>query len=142
MKSAPIIALAVSTAVVVASLFPPGLRAQDASLSPAGSTDAGQTDQKPPAKPPSPFAKGAILQIDRNSQLFLLDTPDGPREFLWTPNTYVYRGKEKLSMDKLHIGDHIKLAFRMNERGLAEVKRIKVDLDQPVQTNQQTTASQ
>jgi hypothetical protein len=142
MKSAPIIALAVSTAVVFGSLFSPGLRAQEAGPALPGPADAGQSNQKSPAKPPSPFAKGAILQIDRNSQLFLLDTPDGPREFLWTPKTYVFRGKEKLSMDKLRVGDHIKLAFRTNERGQAEVKRIKVDMDQPVQTNQQRTASQ
>jgi hypothetical protein len=141
MKSAPIIALAVSTLVASAPLLTPGLRAQEASPAPPASTDAGPGGQKPPAKV-SPFAKGAILQIDRNSQLFLLDTPDGPREFLWTIHTYVYRGKEKLSMDKLRVGDHIKLAYHTNERGLAEVKRIKVDVDPTVQTNQPATASQ
>jgi Cu/Ag efflux protein CusF len=141
MKSAPLIALAASTVMVFASLVSPGLRAQETNPAPGASADAGDGAPDRPARPPSPFAKGTILQIDHNSQLFLLDTADGPREFLWTARTYVYRGKEKLSMDKLRVGDRIKLAFRVNERGLAEVKRIKVDLGQAAQTNQQTTAS-
>jgi len=139
MKFASRIALAVSAVAVFVSLFPPASRAQDAGpVPPPAATDPGQ---KPPARF-SPFAKGTILEIDRNSSLFLLDTADGQRQFFWTPNTYVYRGKEKLSMDKLRVGDRIKLAFRVNDRGLPEVKRIKVDLTPPAQTNQQTTASQ
>jgi hypothetical protein len=41
-------------------------------------------------------------------------------------------------MEKLHVGDHIKLSFTTNDHGKPEVKRIKVDPISPeTQTNQQ-----
>jgi Cu/Ag efflux protein CusF len=138
MKPAPTIALLASVTLALAVGSARSLHAQQATPSASALSDAGGDDQTP-VKRPSPFAKGTILEMDPRSQSFALETPDGVRTFVWTVHTYVYRGKEKLSMEKLQVGDHIKLSFSTNEHGKAEVKRIKVDLINPeTQTNQQT----
>lgn len=141
MKPAPTIASIATTALALALALtvgsPRSLLAQQATPPVSTFSDAAG-DEQTPAKRPSPFAKGTILQIDPHSQSFALQTPDGLRTFVWTTHTYVYRGKEKISMEKLHTGDHIKLSFSTSEYGRAEVKRIKVDVVNPeTQTNQQ-----
>ena len=136
----PPLTIALVVMIVLAMGSPWSLCAQQLTPSASAGADTGGDDQAP-LKRLSPFAKGTILQIDPRSQSFALDTPDGPRSFVWTIHTYVYRGKEKLSMEKLQVGDHIKLSFSKNELGQSEVKRIKVDVADPQsQTNQQPAA--
>jgi hypothetical protein len=87
--------------------------------------------QQPQLPPPSeryPFATGTIEQLDLAGQRLGVRTPVGPRVFGVTPRTYIFRGKEKISLDKLKIGESIKLSYRTNEQGQALVTRIKVVL--------------
>ena len=51
----------------------------------------------------------------------------GLRSFDVTPRTHIFRGKEKIALDKLRIGEVIRLSYRANELGQALVTRAKVD---------------
>jgi Cu/Ag efflux protein CusF len=78
-----------------------------------------------------PFAKGVIEKLDLTSQRITLTTEGGSRVFDLTPATYIFRGKDKLSPDKLKPGDSIKLNYYTNDLGRALIRRIKVDLSGP-----------
>ena len=78
-----------------------------------------------------PFAKGIIEKLDLAAQRITLTTKQGPRAFDLAPRTYIFRGKEKLTPDKLKPGDSIKLNYYTNDLGRALIRRIKVDLPEP-----------
>lgn len=78
-----------------------------------------------------PFAKGTIEKLDATAKTVTLATPSGTRTFALTERTYVYRGKEKLGLDKLKIGDAIKINYYTNETGQAFIRRLKVDQPEP-----------
>ncbi|GEM_PF-4126903 len=70
----------------------------------------------------APFVRGAIVRLDPKSGELLLKTPKGERTYWLTPRTYIFRGEEKLTADKLKPGDYLKLRVTSNL-----VVRIKVD---------------
>jgi hypothetical protein len=70
----------------------------------------------------APFVRGAVVRLDPKSGELLLKTPKGERTYWLTPRTYIFRGEEKLSADKLKPGDYLKLRVTSNT-----VVRIKVD---------------
>jgi hypothetical protein len=78
-----------------------------------------------------PFAAGKIERLDAGLRQLIIHTPTGSQTFAVTERTYVYRGKEKLSFEKLRIGDAIKLNYYTNETGHAFIRRIKVDQPPP-----------
>ncbi len=80
-----------------------------------------------------PFAKGTLEKIDPVGRQVVLKTYLGSRKFDVPLNVYIFRGKEKITLDKLKTGEAIKLSYRTNETGQALIKRIKVDL--PDSTN-------
>jgi Cu/Ag efflux protein CusF len=80
-----------------------------------------------------PFAKGIIAKLDLPAGRITLKTEHGPRAFDFTPRTYIFRGKEKLTPDKLKLGDSIKLNYYTNDLGHALLRRIKVDLPESPQ---------
>lgn len=80
-------------------------------------------DEKPEPRPP--FAKGPIEKIDLANKHLTLKTHDGSETFAWTERTYVFRGKEKISPDKLKQGEIIAVRFYTDEQGRLIAQRIK-----------------
>jgi Cu/Ag efflux protein CusF len=82
-----------------------------------------------PKKPADtyPFAKGIISNLDLPAKRIVLKAERGSRAFDLTPRTYIFRGREKLTPDKLKIGDSIKLSYYTNDLAQTLVRRIKVD---------------
>jgi Cu/Ag efflux protein CusF len=81
---------------------------------------------------PSPDrAKGVLVKLEVNARRITLKTDDGLRTFQLTPRTYIFRGKEKLSADKLLLGEEIKLTYYTNDLGQTIVRRIKVAPTEP-----------
>jgi Cu/Ag efflux protein CusF len=78
-----------------------------------------------------PFAKGTIEKLDPTGQQIILKTTLGTRTFAVNARTYMFRGKEKLTFEKLKIGYPIKLNYSTNETGQAVVRRLKVDVAEP-----------
>lgn len=89
-----------------------------------------QTNLPPPSER-YPFAKGTLDQLDLGSRRMSLNTPSGRRSFEVTARTYIFRGKEKITLDKLKIGENLRLSYYTNELGQTLVKRIKVDSTGP-----------
>lgn len=79
------------------------------------------------AQPVPPFARGSILQINAKSGELLLKTPAGEQTYFLTPKTYIFRGEEKLTADKLKPGDYLKLRVTATASNHLTVVRIKVD---------------
>ena len=78
-----------------------------------------------------PFAAGTIQKLDANAKSVTILTPKGPQTLTLTERTYLYRGKEKLTPDKLKIGDLIKINYYTNETGKAFIRRLKVNVPPP-----------
>ena len=77
--------------------------------------------------PANPFAAGTLVNLNSKSGELHLKTPDGDRAYFLTPTTYIFRGEEKLTADKLKPGDLLKLRITTNPTGKVSVVRIKVD---------------
>jgi Cu/Ag efflux protein CusF len=86
-------------------------------------TTARAEDAKP--EPRAPFTKGPIEKIDLAHKLLTLKTRDRLETFTWTERTYVFRGKEKISVDKLKQGEIVALRFYTDEQGQLVAQRIK-----------------
>jgi hypothetical protein len=72
-----------------------------------------------------PFAKGVLQANDLLRRLLKLKTEDGVRTFAYTEHTYIFRGKEKITPDKLVVGETIALKFYTDKEGRVLVYRIK-----------------
>jgi Cu/Ag efflux protein CusF len=97
-------------------------------------TSAGRGEEEKP-EPRPPLAKGPIEKIDLVHQLLTLKTRGGLETFTWTESTYIFRGKEKISADKLKPGEIIALRYYTGDQGQRLVQRIKAS------TNDQATAT-
>ena len=78
-----------------------------------------------------PFAAGTIQKLDANARLVTILTPKGSQTLALTDRTYLYRGKDKLTPDKLKVGDSIKINYYTNDTGQAFIRRLKVDQASP-----------
>ncbi|HUJ72952.1 MAG TPA: hypothetical protein VLZ30_11965 [Verrucomicrobiae bacterium] len=87
-----------------------------------------------------PIAKGVLKEIDLLRHQLKLTTEDGVRTFTYTERTYIFRDKEKITVDKLNRGEVIALRFDTDKDGNAIVNRIKVQ-SAPVSTNQPPTSA-
>ena len=72
-----------------------------------------------------PFVKGTLKGIDFLRHELRLKTADGVRTFTYTPRTYIFRDKDKVTVDKLKIGEIIALSFNTDNDGVSTVVRIK-----------------
>jgi len=88
---------------------------------PVGSSNAPPEE----AIPPPPFAKGPLVSIDLEGRQLVVQTPDGPRPFLYTERTYIFRAGQKVAADKLERGDTIALRYRVPTNGVPVVHRMK-----------------
>ncbi len=72
-----------------------------------------------------PIAKGAIKEIDLLRHQVKLTTEDGLRTFTYSSRTYIFRDKEKITADKLKVGEIVALRFNTDKDGNVLVQRIK-----------------
>jgi Cu/Ag efflux protein CusF len=75
-----------------------------------------------------PFAAGTIKSVDASGKLLTITTPAGTQTLGVTERTYLFRGKEKLTADKLKVGEVVKINYYTNETGQAFIRRLKVAL--------------
>jgi hypothetical protein len=74
-----------------------------------------------------PFARGTVVKLDPKSGELLLNSGATNQTYWLSPRTYIFRGDEKLTADKLKPGDLLKLRVVATPTGLISVVRIKVD---------------
>lgn len=78
-----------------------------------------------------PIAKGTLQDIDLFRRQLKLKTEDGVRTFTYTTRTYVFRDKEKITADKLKVGEVIAVRFDTDKDGNHTLTRIKTDNPRP-----------
>jgi len=71
------------------------------------------------------FAKGTLMGIDFQRHELRLKTVGGVRTFAYTLQTYVFRDKDKVTVDTLKSGEIIALRFHTDDDGVSTVVRIK-----------------
>jgi hypothetical protein len=72
-----------------------------------------------------PFSKGTLDSIDLFRHQLKLKIDDNLRTFTYTANTYIFRGKEKITPDALKPGETIALRVYTDKEGTVLVQRIK-----------------
>jgi Cu/Ag efflux protein CusF len=72
-----------------------------------------------------PIAKGVLKEVDLLRRQLKLTTEDGVRTFTYTEKTYIFRDKDKITVDKLKRGEIIAVRFNTDKDGNATVIRIK-----------------
>jgi Cu/Ag efflux protein CusF len=72
-----------------------------------------------------PFAKGTLTNIDFLRHELKLKTADGVQAFFYTPRTYIFRDRDKVTVDKLKIGEIIAVRFNTDNNGISTIVRIK-----------------
>jgi hypothetical protein len=77
-----------------------------------------------PVRPP--FAKGPMRELDKSRKTVVIETRDGPASFVITDRTKLFRGPEKLTFDKLAVGDLIAVRFTTDADGRKIVSHAKV----------------
>ncbi|MGA2139168.1 MAG: hypothetical protein ABSH14_09940 [Verrucomicrobiia bacterium] len=71
------------------------------------------------------IAKGVLKEVDLLCRQLKLTTGDGVRTFTYTEKTYIFRDKDKITVDKLKRGEIIAVRFDTDKDGNAIVIRIK-----------------
>ena len=83
-----------------------------------------------------PVAKGTLVEVDLLRHQFKLKTEDGVRTFTYTLQTYMFRDKDKITPDKLKVGEIIAVRFTTDKDGNTTVTRLKAQGPPPASTNQ------
>jgi len=78
-----------------------------------------------------PIAKGTLQEIDLLRRQLKLKTEDGVRTFAYTARTYIFRDKEKITADKLKVGEVIAVRFVTDKDGNHTLTIIKTDEPMP-----------
>jgi len=73
-----------------------------------------------------PFAAGKIDNLDLATKQIIVKTPQGSRAFVVTNSTYLIASDARTSLDKLKVGDPVKLNYFTNTTGQAIIRRLKV----------------
>lgn len=82
--------------------------------------------QEPVTNPPPPFAKGVIEQLDPFNKRLTIRTRHGSETYGWTDRTSLFLGDQKLTVDKLQIGDRIAIRHGQDAEGRPIALRLKV----------------
>ena len=72
-----------------------------------------------------PVAKGLLVEVDLLRHQIKLNTEDGKRTFTYTPRTYMFRDKDKITAEKLKVGELIAVRFTTDKDGNATLTRLK-----------------
>ena len=78
-----------------------------------------------------PFAGGKIDTLDLATKQITVVTPKGPRLFFVTNSTYLIAGGVQTTLDKLKVGDPVKLNYFTNTSAQAIIRRLKVTPPEP-----------
>jgi hypothetical protein len=100
------------------------VRSQDSTNEAQSATDLAQEKNRQ-QRQSLPFAKGTLTDIDFQQHALRVKTVDGVRTFIYTPRTYIFRDKVKITIDKLKVGEVIALRFRTENDGTSTIIRIK-----------------
>lgn len=100
------------------------VRSQDSTNEAQSATDLAQ-ERNRQQRQSLPFAKGTLTDIDFQQHALRVKTVDGERTFAYTPRTYIFRDKVKITMEKLKVGETIALRFRTENDGTSTIIRIK-----------------
>ena len=97
-------------------------RSQDSTNQIKSAADIGREQARPRRQTQ---AKGTLEDIDYLRHELKLKMASGLRTFTYTPRTYIFRDKDKITLDKLKIGEVIALQYRTGDDGIRTVVRIK-----------------
>lgn len=75
---------------------------------------------------PPPFSRGVIDRVDPYTRQLTLRTAHGLETYGWTDRTTIFLGDQKLTADKLQMGDQIALRHGRAADGQLLALRIKV----------------
>jgi hypothetical protein len=78
---------------------------------------------------PPPFAKGSLGSLDLIHKSLSLQTKDGEQTFGWTERTYFFWGKQKITADKLKVGDLVAVRHYRGAEGQLLILRLKLYRD-------------
>ena len=81
-----------------------------------------------------PFAGGRIDNLDLAAKQITVVTSQGPRLFLVTNSTYLIAGGVRTTLDKLKVGDPVRLNYFTNTVAQAIIRRLKVTPPEPSDT--------
>lgn len=109
---------------VMAVGMAPGLFAQESTATKKPLPRSAQEEAKQ-RRANLPFVKGTLLLNDVLRRILNVQTQDGTRKFIYDDRTYIFRGKEKITPDKLIVGEIIALRFNTDDEGHSVVRRIK-----------------
>ena len=79
-----------------------------------------------------PFASGQIDNLDLATKQITVKTPKGNRVFVVTNSTYLIAGGVRTTLDKLKVGDPVKLNYFTNTTPFAIIRRLKIVPPEPV----------
>ena len=81
-----------------------------------------------------PFAGGKIDNLDLATKQITVVTPQGPRLFGVTNSTYLIASGMRTTLDKLKVGDPVKINYFTNAAAQAIIRRLKVMPPEPSDT--------
>lgn len=81
-----------------------------------------------------PFAGGKIDNLDLATKQITVVTPKGPRLFVVTNSTYLIASGVRTTLDKLKVGDPVKINYFTNTAAQAIIRRLKVTPPEPSDT--------
>jgi len=73
-----------------------------------------------------PFAGGLIVRLDDAAKQIIVKDGTNTWRFTVTDQTYLLNGVERLSFDKLKVGNPVKLNYYTNATGQAVIRRLKI----------------
>ena len=100
------------------------VRSEDLTNQIKSATEAAREDARL-RRAKSPIAKGTLKEVDLLRRQLKVTTEDGVRTFTYTARTYMFRDKDKITADKLKVGDIVALRFGTDKDGNTTVIRIK-----------------
>lgn len=90
-----------------------------------GSATSGARETASQQRRKQSFAKGTLTNIDLLRHELKLKTVDGVQTYSYTLRTYIFRDKDKVTVDKLKIGEIIAVRFNTDNNGVSTIVRIK-----------------
>jgi Cu/Ag efflux protein CusF len=103
---------------------PAPVRSEDPTNQVRSATDAAREDAMQ-RRAKLPIAKGTLKEVDLLRHQLKLTTEDGVQTFTYTARTYMFRDKDKITADKLKVGEIVALRFETDKDGNTTIIRIK-----------------
>jgi len=72
--------------------------------------------------------RGVVVQVDLSNRQLTLDTPAGKQTIGLPAKAHLFRGKDRLTHDKLKPGDDLRFSWYRDDAGVVQANRIKYGL--------------